>query len=346
MISVKFTVNGQRLKRITTPFLVADSKNYVLLDFQFMGSAWDGCIKTAVFKTGDENTGSKMLTGNSVIVPTDCLVGDSFEVSIFGENREKDKRITTNPLKVELCRSGYAEAEEFTEPLPSVYEQILDKIDEMGEIDPETVGKAVKEHLENNPISSDEITYENPHLANQAGTVTAALNEAINFVVGNLPDLVAKKHSHTNKESVLDKLADNNGKLTYNGEEIGSGSGGVVERPTESIVFSSGEFQAYPHNDTTTSILVWEKIIPVGTEIKTIKIKYNDSWIDIHELNIVDTVPFALNMHKCYVDEMDTGGYVLAVIGSIGGWGSVITALQVGEAEEIEVVYYSEGGVE
>ena len=345
MTKIKFMVTGQRLKQLTTPYLVRDSKRHIQLDFEFMTKGWTDCIKTVVFKTCDGVEASKMLNeNNSLRLPTKIAAAESFKVSVFGINLTDDRRITTNPVEIILGESGYSEVSEIEEPPPSVYEQILEKLAKMGEIDPEAVKEAVKEYFKNNLISSDEIAYKNPFLVDQTGTVTAALDEAINFVVGNLPDLVKKKHDHANKESVLDYLADANGTLTYKGKEIGSG--GVSERPTESIALSNGEFQAYPHSENIISILMWEERIPVGTEIKTIKIKYEGEWIDIHELNILDTVPFVLNMHKCYVDETDTGGYVLAVIGCIGYWGAVMTAIQSDSIEEIEVVYYSEGGVE
>ncbi|MBO5957532.1 MAG: hypothetical protein J6Q39_08255 [Bacteroidales bacterium] len=152
---VKLKVTGQHLDKIGNYKLIRDSKNYIKLDFSFLTKDWNNCIKTVVFKTSDGKTGSKILTDNSVKVPSACAASESFTVSVFGVNHEADKRITTNPVEIILGASGYAEAGEFTKPLPSVYEQILKRLEEMGEIDPEAVDKAVKEYLENNPVEVD-----------------------------------------------------------------------------------------------------------------------------------------------------------------------------------------------
>lgn len=149
---VKLKVTGQHLDKIGNYKLIRDSKNYIKLDFSFLTKDWNNTIKTVVFKTSDGKTGSKILTDNSVKVPAVCAASESFTVSVFGVNHEADKRITTNPVEIILGASGYAEAGEFNKPLPSVYEQILEKLENIGEIDPEAVDKAVREYLENNPI--------------------------------------------------------------------------------------------------------------------------------------------------------------------------------------------------
>jgi hypothetical protein len=171
----------------------------------------------------------------------------------------------------------------------------------------------------------------------------AQLDKIDEDLVKKLLVAVSNIDNHENRE-LLDRFGvDENGNLTYNNNPISG------ERPTASMTISKGEFQGYSHNENTISILTWEEIIPVGTEIKTIKIKYNNAWIDIHELNALDTVPFVLNMHKCYIDDWDTQGYILAVIGIIEIAGVVATALKSEhseEIEEIEIVYYTDGGAE
>lgn len=178
-MKIKLQVTGQHLCKVGNYKLIRDSKKYIKLDFSFFGKYWDDCIKTVVFKTVDGKIGSKIMTSNLVKVPTECAASKSFTVSVFGEIRDTDMRITTNPVKIVLGESGYAEAGEFETPLPSVYEQILDELNKMGEIDPEAVDKAVKEYLENNPVEVDLSGYYTIEEIDGKGFITK----------GDLPDL-------------------------------------------------------------------------------------------------------------------------------------------------------------
>lgn len=171
-MKIKLQVTGQHLCKVGNYKLIRDSKKYIKLDFSFSGKYWDDCIKTVVFKTADGKVGSKIMTSNSVVVPTECAASKSFKVSVFGENRDIDMRITTNPVTIVLGESGYAEAGEFETPLPSVYEQILDELNKMGEIDPEAVDKAVKEYLENNPVEVDLSGYYTKEEIDEKGYIT------------------------------------------------------------------------------------------------------------------------------------------------------------------------------
>ena len=194
------------------------------------------------------------------------------------------------------------------------------------------------------PIPAREIKYENPYLVDQSGSVQAALDEAIGFVVGHLPDLVAKKHSHNNAEA-LNKISEADGKLTYNGAPISSSGGG--ERPTASLFVGQGEFAGYLLGDDSTLVIIsWDiELLPVGTEIKTIKLYFDGAWIDIRELNKFDNIAYALNMHTSYIDETETGGLVYALMHKTGGvWGAVATALQTEDIERLEIIYYTDGG--
>ena len=148
MTKIKFTVAGQRLKRLTMPYLVRDSKRHIQLDFEFMTKGWADCIKTVVFKTCDGIEASKMLNeNNSMRLPTKIAAAESFTVSVFGVNLTDDIRITTNPVEVILGESGYSKVGEIEEPPPNVYEQILKKLENIGEIDPEAIEKAVNAWL-------------------------------------------------------------------------------------------------------------------------------------------------------------------------------------------------------
>ena len=69
-------------------------------------------------------------------------------------------------------------------------------------------------------VPSEDVSYINNKLADETNTVKGALDEAVGFVMGTVaPSL----HTHDN-DSVLNNLGESNGKLTYNGEDVG-GSG-------------------------------------------------------------------------------------------------------------------------
>lgn len=118
MMSVKLAVIGQQLKRLTTPYLVRDSKNYIQLDFKFMTKDWAECKKTAIFN----GKYKEELTSDAVIVPASCLTESKFTVSVFGE--VNDMLITTNELTIEQGASGYVGN---AQPLPDAQIEELKK---------------------------------------------------------------------------------------------------------------------------------------------------------------------------------------------------------------------------
>jgi hypothetical protein len=138
-----------------------------------------------------------------VKVPSACAASESFTVSVFGVNHETDKRITTNPVEINLGESGYAETGEFEKPLPSVYEQILKKLEEINEIDPEAVDKAVKEYLENNSVEIDLTGYYTKEEIDEKGYITK----------GDLPDLKGDPFTYDDfTAEQLEALKGKNGK--------------------------------------------------------------------------------------------------------------------------------------
>ncbi len=103
MTSVRFTVAGQHLKRITTPFLVKDSRNYISLDFSFLTKDWLDVAKKVIFNDKYEET----IENDTVIVPQSCSTIPEFTVSVYGFDSENDVLITTNKLTIQLEESGY-----------------------------------------------------------------------------------------------------------------------------------------------------------------------------------------------------------------------------------------------
>ena len=128
MSCLKFIATKQKLVEVERPFVVASSIKYLTANFEF-SPEWEGCTNTAVFRKEDGNTFfSVQLDGNnSCVVPWEVIECPYFTVSVFGNCG--DKRITTNRVTVKVAECGYAEGQTPEEPTPSVYEEIINKLD-------------------------------------------------------------------------------------------------------------------------------------------------------------------------------------------------------------------------
>ena len=118
-----FNIDNQRIITANSRYVVADSREYLKAKFIFTPD-WDGCEKTAIF-SGTEKTYEVLLTGDECTVPHEVL-GGRFGVSVFGINGEM--RITTDTAYITVHQSGFAEGETPSDPTPTVYEQLLGKI--------------------------------------------------------------------------------------------------------------------------------------------------------------------------------------------------------------------------
>ena len=127
MSVLNFTVTGQQLVRNEELIVVASSREYLSTAFIF-SQEWDDCTKTAVFRKASDEAFSVFLDeNNSCVVPWEVIACPHFTVSVFGVCG--DERITTNQVvvKVEVC--GYGEGKTPEDPTPSVYEEIINKLD-------------------------------------------------------------------------------------------------------------------------------------------------------------------------------------------------------------------------
>lgn len=139
-----FTVDHQRMDTSNTRHVVTDSREYLKAKFIFTPD-WDGCVKTAIF-SGTEKAYEVLLTGDECTVPHEVL-GGRFGVSVFGING--DMRITTDTAYITVHKSGFAEGETPSDPTPTVYEQLLNEIEEnkqSAEADTEAVKELLAEH--------------------------------------------------------------------------------------------------------------------------------------------------------------------------------------------------------
>lgn len=129
---IDYKVDSQILSRRSRNLIVADSVKYLTVRFDFSDD-WLNLTKTVIFYCNNcfnEKYALLLNDDNTVTVPHEVIRSPSFCMSIYGTNN--GVRITTNTCKVSIIKSGYCEGETPPEPTQSVYEQILDRLDNSG----------------------------------------------------------------------------------------------------------------------------------------------------------------------------------------------------------------------
>ena len=92
-------------------------------------------------------------------------------------------------------------------------------------------------------IQSEDVDYSNAALPN------------ISTVGGALDELVPKSHTHANKDT-LDKLSDSNGKLQYNGSDVGL-KGDKGDTPVKGTDYWTAADKAEIVADTLAALPTW-----------------------------------------------------------------------------------------
>lgn len=127
-MTLLFYVNNQFLSLNPTQTdvkIIADSKNYLKVQFMFQTSEWKkGNLLYALF-THNGKTYKKFLgieegaKWNECYVAPEVIKEGKFSVSVFC-----DDLITTNSVDISVLASGYTEKIENQKPTPSVQEQL------------------------------------------------------------------------------------------------------------------------------------------------------------------------------------------------------------------------------
>ena len=126
---MKIKVVNQRLK-IEPPETAEGTREYLRAEFSF-SEEWDGTVKTAFFRGADGENHPKLLKDDTCIVPAEALaVPGRVGVSVSGTLG--DTVITTDikSFSVPATLSGGTPSD----PEPTVWQQILDKVDETQQI--------------------------------------------------------------------------------------------------------------------------------------------------------------------------------------------------------------------
>lgn len=142
-LNISFSVSHQNIIRLDHERLKSKSRNYVYAEFTFT-EEWLDVDKTAVFKTNGLVLHVDIVD-NKCLVPWEMLAEKGeFAVSVFGGDL-----ITTESVIVPVGLSGYEDGGEPQDPTPTIYEQILKKIEEIehGSVDPSVVQEVVDEYL-------------------------------------------------------------------------------------------------------------------------------------------------------------------------------------------------------
>lgn len=155
-------------------YICGNSDFVVAFDFD---AEWDAFeTKTARFKYNGTHQ-DVVFTGNQCNVP---IIENThmFKVGVFAGNLHTTTPATVMAKKSILCGSGVPAA-----PSDDVYNQIMEKLNSLSEVDPEAVAAAVEAYMEENPITFTEADPTVPNWAKQATKPTYTAEE-----VGALPD--------------------------------------------------------------------------------------------------------------------------------------------------------------
>ena len=126
-MTLSFSVRNQTLTKLfnqNNVKIVADSKNYLIVKFNFISSDWNDKVKFALFTSGGK-TYKKILGSdtelemNECYVPKEVMKAGKLEISVYCGDL-----ITTNKVVLEIEPSGYTEKIENEDLTPSTTQQI------------------------------------------------------------------------------------------------------------------------------------------------------------------------------------------------------------------------------
>ena len=146
MITIDFALSHSSIRITSRKLVTSQSKNYVKAHFDLLSDDWAIPI-TIIFRASNNNAYSVLLDSeNNCIIPWEVLTSaGTVNVSAFCGDRH-----TTNIAQFEVVQSGYTEGETPSAPTPTIYEQILKKLE--GKQDKLVAGEGIK--IDGNVISS------------------------------------------------------------------------------------------------------------------------------------------------------------------------------------------------
>lgn len=154
--------------------IVCDNSDYIV-SFEF-DSTWDKYeTKTARFVYGGGHT-DVVFNGNRCEVPVISNPG-TVTIGVFSGNLS-----TSTGVKLTAIRSIRSSGGAPIPPTSAIYDQIMDKIAELGNIDPEKIAKAVQDYLAEHPLTAEDVgAVSEDELANAISTALAQAKESGEF---------------------------------------------------------------------------------------------------------------------------------------------------------------------
>lgn len=137
-VQLNFDIKNQIISRTDTFKVVAKSVDYLYAHFNFLTDEWTA-IPTAIFRNETDAYEVIIDSNMNCLVPWEILncEGGTFFVSVFAGDL-----VTANMATVRVIKSGYSDdLESSTDPTPSVYAQIMDR---MADVE-DTVTEAAEE---------------------------------------------------------------------------------------------------------------------------------------------------------------------------------------------------------
>ena len=122
-MNIKLSISGQKISILERPTTISYT-NELEAEFSF-SNEWAGRQKTAIFKRTGINAIPVLIENDKCIVPKEVLRNCSkFEVGVIAGNIH-----TTNIVEVYIDRTCYNEDAEIPDPTPSIYDQIIEKLE-------------------------------------------------------------------------------------------------------------------------------------------------------------------------------------------------------------------------
>lgn len=180
----RFKCDGQELRCVMYDEAASGFIDTVFAEFDLC-KRWADMVVTVQYtqmQNGVEKTFNESLDSETGIAKvSNSLIDGPVDVSIFGYVPETGARLTTDPVRIRINRSGFKDdGAPSVPPSPDLYAKLLHEVDEIVKkgISDRQIADAVNAHLDANPVQvvTDE-TLEKPGMPADAAAVGAALKE-------------------------------------------------------------------------------------------------------------------------------------------------------------------------
>lgn len=224
-------------------------------------------------------------------------------------------------------------------------------------------------------LPADKVTYTNEKLADTSGTIKGALDEAVVYVTSEMPDLIAKKHMHHNKETLdfFEPNWDDMNCFNYKGDMFAPWSyvKSAIPKKTSQLTNDSEFITAedlpksrataqkeFTQDDTNFTWVVDGKMlyilffeedvnIPIGTEIADVEFMFAESkkvpngvYISLFDMFKYGELPYNSMVKSVYLNE--SYGNVMTAIHFPEGLNAVASEIDNFTWTSARITYYTD----